>query len=110
MCIAFTLYYPAKQSSQGESWICPHQPVMDLGTGCAGELEYTDLNGVDDLGRIFGESSGECASEQSSTNEYPNEEPATITISPNGLESGADWSRVPFLLPFASVLLMVILV
>ena len=90
MCIAFILYWPARKV-QGSPWICPYNPWNDLGTGedricaslsycsflatshtqihwlfhllagCAAELEHTNLNSSDELGRNFG-ASGECAS------------------------------------------------
>mmetsp|Transcript_27190 Transcript_27190/g.58257 ORF Transcript_27190/g.58257 Transcript_27190/m.58257 type:complete len:624 (-) Transcript_27190:387-2258(-) len=124
MCIAFIMYYPAKRSAYGQPWICPHEPGADFGTGCEGELEYVDLNGVDDLGREFGDSSGECAatpSTNTSTTESlagqpssaPNKEPATITLkvpSPTTEPtSGADWLGLSLLLPSAAVLLVVLL-
>ena len=58
MCIAFIWYYPARELF-GMPWICPHG-IPDYGSGCSTELEFGDLESVDDLGRSFGVSSGEC--------------------------------------------------
>ena len=58
MCIAFIWYYPARELF-GMPWICPHG-VPDFGSGCSTELEFGDLDSVDDLGRSFGVSSGKC--------------------------------------------------
>lgn len=67
MCIAYIMYYPAKQSSSGQPWVCPHKPWYDLGTpGCAQELVKSNLDSADDLGRNFGGSSDECVSKPAS--------------------------------------------
>lgn len=63
MCITFMLYYPVKTVSPGFTWNCYHG--FDVGTGCETQLEQADLDGVDDLERIFGTSSGECAAASS---------------------------------------------
>ncbi len=65
MCIAFILYYPARDLL-GVPWICPHG-APDDGSGCATELQQGDLDSVDELGRIFGASSGVCLALTSST-------------------------------------------
>lgn len=64
MCVSYILYYPAKQTSSGLAWQCLHaQQWGDALSGCAAELEYSNLNGIDDLGRNFGVS-GQCAPNQ----------------------------------------------
>jgi len=61
MCIAFIMYYPAKERI-GNPWMCPYGDVFDfLGAlGCEQELEFSDLDSVDELERAFG-TSNECA-------------------------------------------------
>ena len=78
MCIAFLMYYPAKQSSLGQPWVCPHAPWETTGTDCATELEYTDLHVVDGLGRSFGDSSGECEVESSTDSSTTGKSPAPV--------------------------------
>ena len=58
MCIAFIMYYPARDLL-GMPWICPHG-APDYGSGCATELEQGDLGSADELGRSFGASPGTC--------------------------------------------------
>jgi hypothetical protein len=55
MCIAFLLYYPAKEVL-GTPWQCASWAgvVPDYGSGCSTELEYSDLDGPDGLGRKYG--------------------------------------------------------
>ena len=65
MCITFMMYYPVKKLSMGLEWYCNHG--FDLGTGCMTELEQADLNSVEDLGRSFGATSGECVADAPST-------------------------------------------
>jgi len=56
MCIAYILYYPAKQSPQGYPWYCAYKSSSSPndGTGCSQELETFDLNEISELGRVFG--------------------------------------------------------
>lgn len=61
MCIAYLTYYPAKKSSTGQPWICPFNFWMDVGAGCAGELEHAELDDDDGLGRNFGVPSNDCS-------------------------------------------------
>ena len=78
MCIAYMMYYPAKQSSLGKPWVCPHDPWKTFGTDCTTELDYTVLNGVDDLRRSFGDSSGECEVESSTDSSTTGKSPAPV--------------------------------
>jgi hypothetical protein len=65
MCIAFIMYYPARDLL-GMPWICPYG-VPDYGSGCATELEQGDLGSAEELGRSFGASPGACVATTSST-------------------------------------------
>mmetsp|Transcript_10951 Transcript_10951/g.18178 ORF Transcript_10951/g.18178 Transcript_10951/m.18178 type:complete len:618 (-) Transcript_10951:1445-3298(-) len=51
MCIAFLLYYPRKKFA-GIPFVCPYPGRFP----CAEEYVSTDLNGYEDLGRVFGTS------------------------------------------------------
>ena len=51
MCIAFLLYYPAREFA-GFPFMCPYPGRFP----CYVEYVATDLNGYDDLGRVFGTS------------------------------------------------------
>jgi hypothetical protein len=98
MCVAFLLYYPAVKNPMGLSWMCyypnPEMPMLEMfmGTDCIEELEQVSLGGDDELGRIFGASSGECAvvpevdsgSDEEAGDDVPATEPATAP------EEGAD--------------------
>lgn len=72
MCIAYLLYYPAKQS-QGFTWVCNLKPGdwPDDGTGCSQELENTDLNDISQSGRVFGTPTNCQLDHSSSTNIQP---------------------------------------
>jgi len=63
MCIAFIMYYPAK-SFWGYPWVCPYHTRDDMGSGCKQELNYGDLNSVEKLDRVFGNSLAECHIEE----------------------------------------------
>ena len=49
MCIAFLLYYPKKKFA-GFPFVCPYPGRFP----CAEEYVSTDLNGYEELGRVFG--------------------------------------------------------
>ena len=65
MCITFLMYFPVKKLSAGLEWYCNYG--FDLGTGCVNELVQADLDSVEDLGRSFGATSGECVADTPST-------------------------------------------
>ena len=62
-CIAYIMYYPAK-SFWGYPWVCPYHTWDDMGSGCKQELNYGDLNSVEKLDRVFGNSLAECHIEE----------------------------------------------
>lgn len=126
MCIAFIMYYPAKQSDYGHPWSCPHKPWGgDFGTGCSQELAYSSLDSVDDLGRHFGDASGKCVSipinPPTSTGSdvpmigqpvpAPGGKPLTIPVQEATTKhtSGAGWAGVLVSLPSVSALLAAVL-
>jgi Copper type II ascorbate-dependent monooxygenase, C-terminal domain len=63
MCIAFYLYYPARQLDFGAfgsfPWFCAYG--IDELPVCNEEMEVTALTSVEDLGRTFGTSPGTCS-------------------------------------------------
>ena len=58
MCIGYITYYPAKQL-MGIPFICPYHDIEEF-SFCKQEVENTDLDSVEDLGRTFGQSSAQC--------------------------------------------------
>eukprot|EP01083_Nonionella_stella_P039805 108280_1 len=126
MCISFFYYYPAKTLMGDIPWTCPFQPFwtefgVDTTLTCATELEHTELNDINELGRSFGESSSNQCSADSSTGEGDTtsdndvaspdqqEEPGIIVVDPDDMEeddSSADWFGVSFLFPTLSVLIV----
>ena len=73
MCIAFLLYYPARKFA-GFPFVCPYPGRFP----CAEEYVATDLNGYEDLGRVFGTSGNELLSNVNVT--LP--QPPVISIEP----------------------------
>jgi hypothetical protein len=63
MCIAFLLYYPAKQLDFGEfgtfPWFCTHG-IEELPV-CKEELEFMSLTSEEGLGRMFGSAPTNCS-------------------------------------------------
>ena len=92
-------------------WTCPFQPFwtefgVDTTLTCATELEHTELNDINELGRSFGESS-QCTADDTTTSgndidDEGQEEPGIIVIDPEDMEeddSSAGWLGVSFLFP-----------
>jgi len=92
MCIAYLMYYPAKQTSFGQPWICPHQPWNDFGTGCATELDHATLDTEGELGRVFGKSSDLCSAGPDIETEQP---PAVDTPVQTPTSSASDTDSNP---------------
>jgi len=123
MCISFFYYYPAKTLMGDIPWTCPFQPFwtefgVDTTLTCATELEHTELNDINELGRSFGESSSNQCTADSSTSDNdvdepttsdPQEEPGIIVVDPEDMEdedSSAGWLGVSFLFPSLSALIV----
>jgi len=121
MCISFFYYYPAKTLMGDIPWTCPFQPFwtefgVDTTLTCATELEHTELNGINELGRSFGKSSSnQCTAGDIDTSDNdvdgsdPQEEPGIIVVDPEDMEeddSSAGWLGVSFLFPIVSVLIV----
>lgn len=66
MCLAFIVYYPIKKIDDTQ-WACPFRR-SDFGDGCVQKLESSKLHSVEEVGRNFGISSGQCGSSQSALN------------------------------------------
>ena len=105
MCMAFLLYYPAKETSFGQPWQCLHQPWDDFGTGCATELESTELNSVRELGRIFGEPSTQCDAEPLDTSADTPSRNDNFQVQEPGTSSAVGFGMA-FFTPFASALIV----
>jgi hypothetical protein len=107
MCIAFILYYPARDLLS-MPWICPHG-VPDYGSGCVTELQQGDLDSVDELGRSFGASSGECVattdtvssteSTESSENTAGSTVSSTVTAAPPVSAESSETTSAPSQVP-----------
>ena len=102
-------------------WTCPFQPFwtefgVDTTLTCATELEHTELNEINELGRTFGESSsGECMAGDTTPSDNdvdepdPQEEPGIIVVDPEDMEdedNSAGLFGVSFLFSTLSVLIM----
>jgi len=101
-------------------WTCPFQPFwtefgVDTTLTCATELEHTELNDINDLGRSFGKSSSDqCTADDTTTSDNdvdgsdPQEEPDIVIVDPEDMEdedSSAGWLGVSFLFPSLSALI-----
>jgi len=121
MCISFFYYYPAKTLMGDIPWTCPFQPFwtefgVDTTLTCATELEHTELNEINELGRSFGKSSSsQCTANTGGGNDIdepssdPQEEPGIIIVDPEDMEdedSSAGWLGVSILFPTLSALIV----
>jgi len=71
MCIAYVLYYPAKQFL-GFPWLCPYGLDLPL---CNQEMKATPLSSDAELGRTFGSSGSTC---NLPTSKSPTPKPSTL--------------------------------
>lgn len=107
MCFPILLFFPGNLSHTN-TWL------FHLLAGCAAELEHTNLNSSDELGRNFG-ASGECASNSVAapdpTESSADEAPATPSENDQPLTekdtSGAgSFGMSPFMMPFVAMLFL----
>lgn len=108
MCITFMMYFPVKKLSTGLEWYCNYG--FDLGTGCVTELEQADLNRVEDLGRSFGATSGECVADTPSTTSSTKSPTTSSTVPPPTVgnpTSGTIWLGVTFIVPVVTALFVI---